>query len=393
MASYRDSDQEDEPRRSRPGRALGAAVLAAVLVWGVVTLAPLAGVRIVWPAGLGHTAERLGGEVATSATSLLPLGERTLGQAKSEGPRPHIVPTVGAAVHIAPQTFSYDGVRHTITPHVASSVYWGARQSTRLMVEVPGQSEAAWSAAYYRAFADDPAQKPAIDDVALQLAAIRDRSHLSSDRYLELIAKYVQSIPYDEKLWASGKGVQRFPVETLVDGTGLCGDKSVLLAVLLSHEGYSAALLHFPPEKHMAVGVRGPGTTYNRTGWLFVETTAPGYISDIPKSFVGGVTLSSTPHVIEVGAGRLQYGAARDIAHIIAVREAAQPAADALLRTAKRQSLTVAEAAATNSKLDRAYKATSSLQSNVVDERGRPVGKFMDRVTALAWIKNNAWWL
>jgi len=271
-------------------------------------------------------------------------------------------------------------------------VYWGARKSTRLIVEVPGESEAAWSATYYRAFADDPAQKPAIDDVARQLRAIRDRSHLSSDRYMELIAKYVQSIPYDEKLWASGKGVQRFPVETLVDGTGLCGDKSVLLAALLSHEGYSAALLHFPPEKHMAVGVRGPGTTYDGTGWLFVETTAPGYISDIPKSFVGGMTLSSTPQVIEVGAGKLQYGAARDIAHIIAVREAAQPAAEELLRTAKRQPLTVAEAAATNSKLDRAYKATSSLQSNVVDEHGRPVGKFMDRVTALAWIKNNAWW-
>jgi len=296
-------------------------------------------------------------------------------------------------VHVTPQRFTYDGVTHTITPRVASSVYWGARSSTRLMVEQPAQSEAAWSAAYYRCFVDDPAQKPAIDDVVRQLRVIRAESHLNSDSYMELIAKYVQSIPYDQKLWESGKGVQRFPVETLVDGKGLCGDKSVLLAVLLSHEGYSAALLHFAPEKHMAVGVRGSGPSYDGTGWLFVETTAPGYISDIPKSFVGGMTLTSAPEVIEVGSGTLQYGAAGDIARIIAAREAAQPAAESLLRVAKRQSLSAAQAAATNSKLDRAYKATSSLQSNVVDQHGRPVGRFMDRITALAWIKNNAWWL
>lgn len=393
MAYNRSGQQEDEPRRSRFGRVLGLVVLVAVLVWGALTLAPLAGVRVIWPTGFGRTAERLGGQVATSATSLLPFGEKMLGQAAPVGPYPHIVPTAGTAVHISPQKFTFEGVAHTITPHVTASVYWGARSSTRLMVEQPGQNEAAWSAAYYRCFVDDPAQKPAIDDVVRQLRAIRSRSHLNSDRYMELIAKYVQSIPYDQKLWESGKGVQRFPVETLVDGKGLCGDKSVLLALLLSHEGYAAALLHFAPEKHMAVGVRGAGPTYDSTGWLFVETTAPGYISDIPKSFVGGMTLTSAPDVIEVGSGTLQYGAADDIARIIAAREAAQPAAESLLRAAKHQALTAAQATATNSKLDRAYKATSSLQSNVVDQHGRPVGKFMDRTTALVWIKNNAWWL
>ena len=46
----------------------------------------------------------------------------------------------------------------------------------------------------------------------------------------------------------------------------MCGDKSVLLAALLAHEGYAVCAAGLRPEKHMAVGVLGPGDTLQRLG-------------------------------------------------------------------------------------------------------------------------------
>jgi len=203
----------------------------------------------------------------------------------------------------------------------------------------------------------------------------------------------VQSIPYDTASYKSGRGRQRFPVETVVEGTGMCGDKSVLLATLLAHEGYSAALLDFTPEKHMAVGVRGSGSAYGRTGWLFLETTGPCYVTDIPDTYLGGIKLESEPKVITIGSGAKQYGGAFDVSRIIRARDSADAAAKSLLAQAKTQSLSRSEASAINDKLDTAYQATVSLRANAVDSKGRPVGSFMDRDKARSWVDRNAWWL
>jgi uncharacterized protein YdeI (BOF family) len=309
------------------------------------------------------------------------------------GPRPHIVPTAGKSVSAPTIDFSFEGKRYSIRPNVDPSVYNGARASTRLLIQPEGQSDEEWSAIYYRAFAEDPAQRPAIDDVCRQLRAIRDRASLDSDQYLELIAKYVQSIPYDAASYKAGTGRQRFTVETLVEGTGMCGDKSVLLAGLLAHEGYAAALLDFKPEKHMAVGVRGSGKTYGGSGWLFLETTGPCYVTDVPDTYLGGTTLTSEPIVITIGSGTAEYGAGSDVAKIIRARDSSEAAARSLLARAKSETLTRSEANSVNDKLDAAYKASVSLRSNAVDEKGRPVGTFMDRTTAISWVDRNAWWL
>ena len=308
-------------------------------------------------------------------------------------PHPHIVPVAGKSVTAPTTKFSFEGARYSVKPQVDPTVYWGARASTRLLVQPEGQSDAEWTGTYYRAFAEDPAQQPAIDDLCRQLQAIRDRAGLDSDQYLELIAKYVQSIPYDEASFKSGKGRQRFPVETLVEGTGMCGDKSVLLGVLLAHEGYSVALLDFKPESHMAVGLQGPGATFGGTGRLFLETTGPCYVTEVPDTYLGNIKLKSEPAVIALGAGSRTYGSAADVARIIRARESADEAAKALVAHAKGQSLTRSEANAINDKLDVAYKATVSLRSNAVDSKKRPVGTFMDRAKATPWVDRNAWWL
>ena len=394
------TEEQFEPERRGCGclSALGWAIV--VLLLGVLGwLVAVAGLPFGWgsnlriPSQVRQAALDLGSHVETSARSVLPLGEAASQTAQSEGPHPHIVPTAGKAIHAKTVDFSFDGARYSVTAHVASNVYDGAVKSTRLLVQLPGQSDTEWTNTYYHDFADDPAQIPAINDVCRQLRAIRDRAGLDSNQYLELIAKYVQSMPYDWKLYESGKGEQRFPVQTLVDGKGLCGDKSVLLADLLSHEGYSVSLLDFDPEKHMAVGVSGPGTTYASSGYLFLETTAPCYVTDVPTSYAGGMTLTSEPIVVKIGSGTGRYTAADEIGRIVNARNTAQAAAEKLYEKAKQESLSNSQAHAINTKLNLAYEASTDLRSNVVDESGKSVGTFMDRTKAIRWIDRNAWWL
>ena len=396
------TDQTRSPRRGCGCLSLVASVVALALAVGVF-LGVLAeghggllsalpdGVQL--PVAVTKAAEEFGSRVATSARSLASTPGTAATENQLRMTRPHIVPVAGKAVAASPLRFQFDGVKYSVTPHVATSVYWGAKRSTRLLTQLPGESNASWTSAYYHSFADDPQQTPAIDDVASQLRAIRAKAGLDSDQYLELIAKYVQSIPYDWKTYDSGAGKQRFVVETLVEGTGLCGDKSVLLADLLAHEGYSAGLLEFGPEKHMAVGVIGPGKSYRKSGYLFLETTSPCYVTDVPSSYSGGMRLRSEPVVVAIGTGTQQYSAADEIGKIVAVRDSAQKASDRLYKSAKSQSLTNAQVAAVNRKLDQAYRAQTSLRSNVVDHDGKSVGTFMDRSQALHWIDSNAWWL
>jgi transglutaminase-like putative cysteine protease len=367
MSQYGDIGPGGGRVTKRP--SLGARILNAVAITLIV-------VTIVW---LGFVAWVAYGAAVRAAAQLQI--------------RPHIVPVEAAAPVAAPTIgFTFDGASYAITPHVAGSVYAGAAESTRALVRTSDQTDAQWADAYFAHFTSDPAQLPAIDDVVAQLRAIRATANLDSDGYLELIAKYVQSIPYDDAQAASGTLRQRFPVETLVDGKGLCGDKSVLLATLLAREGYAVALLEFPPEQHMAVGVRGPGTSYDSTGWLFLETTAPTYVTDVPTSYSDGMRLTSRPKVHVVGSGTRTYGAAADIARIVHVRDRADAAATALYDSAKSQQLTFEQAAKINRELDSARTASISLRSNVIDERHRPIGVFMDRPQALRWIARYAWW-
>lgn len=343
------------------------------------------------PPAVRTIAETIAGSAESSAKALLPL-ERYLRSVQATSTYPHIVPTAGQTVRAKPVTFTFEGVRHTIAPTVDSSVYWGAKAASRDALVSAGTSAEEWSAAYYKSIALDPAQSAMIDSACSQLRAIAKSEKLSSDEYLELIAKYVQSITYDKKAYASGKAVVRFPVQLVVDGKGLCEDKSLYLVALLSHEGYATALLSYVPENHMAVGVKGPGATYGNTGYLFLETTAPSYVSEVPALYEGGMRLTSEPQVVPVGDGTKTYGSANQVAKIVAARDTAAAAAASLYASAKSRQLTYAQAEAINAKLAIAQKATTSLRSNVVDENGKSVGRFMDRAQAYRWVRLNAWW-
>lgn len=374
-----------------------AVVLAATLAVGVlIGFESAHGVRgpgwLRPPAGVDAVARGILRQV--EATGWPQRVERYVASAaQSQAEYPHITPTPGKPVAVAVRHFTFDGFKCTVAAHADSAVYWGARSANRSASVLPGESAESWRAKYRRSIALDPKQSPLFDEVCGQLRAIRRKRHLDADQYLELIAKYVQSIPYDQASYERGAATVRFPVETIVDGKGLCEDKSLLLAALLSHEGYATALLCFGPENHMAVGVKGPGHTYGHSGYLFVETTGPSYVSDVPDSYIGGIRLTSEPVVVPIGSGKATYDGAAQVRRIVRARDTAQAAADKLVARVNSGRLSLADARSINRKLRLAESALTDLRSNVVDPNGRPVGHFLDRAQAFEWVRDNAWWL
>jgi hypothetical protein len=108
----------------------------------------------------------------------------------------------------------------------------------------------------------------------------------------------------------------KFPVETVVDGTGDCADRSLLLAGLLSHEGYKVALFVFLPEAHMALGVGSTDFLYRDTGYAYLETTNFSLVGIPPEELAGGITLQSYPMIIPIGNGTKLYSSGAQTRYI-----------------------------------------------------------------------------
>jgi hypothetical protein len=159
---------------------------------------------------------------------------------------------------------------------------------------------------------NDPAQDRMYSDLLAQFRKIRDDEGLSSDEYLELMAAYTQSLTYE----TTPDNPTKYPVETVVEGAGDCDDKSVLLAGLLSREGYKVALLAFTPESHMALGVGSADSLYKDTRYAYLETTNLSYVGVPPDELAGGIVLASEPLVIPVGNGTILYGSGAETAYI-----------------------------------------------------------------------------
>ncbi len=194
-----------------------------------------------------------------------------------------------------------------------AGVYAGAKASDKSARiydhSIPDEE---WRAGIYRALISDPGQDGFFSALLAQFRREREANRLDPDEYAELLAVFVQSIPYETQDEIS----PRFPVETFVEGIGDCDDKSLLLAALLSREGYRTALLYFEPERHMAVGIGCPGTGYMDSGYAYIETTNVTLVGNPPRELAGGTVLSSVPIVISIGEGTLGYHRCSETAEI-----------------------------------------------------------------------------
>ncbi|MCP1714989.1 hypothetical protein J2T58_000837 [Methanocalculus alkaliphilus] len=220
---------------------------------------------------------------------------------------PSITPlSTDTTVHPISHSFLFEESRVTIDVPVDMGVYRGAQQSNKRIYLYRDLPDSEWYPIYYTAFIDDPHQDPFFQDLISALRSVRSDLRLDDDRYLELCSVFVQSLPYDDDTVLIEP---KFPIETYGDGTGDCDDKSLLLAGILSREGYDVALLLYLEEKHMAIGIRGDGCSDVGDGYSYLETTRAHFVGIVPDRLAGNVTISSTPIIIPVGDGTLGYGA------------------------------------------------------------------------------------
>ena len=170
-----------------------------------------------------------------------------------------------------------------------------------------------WTTGYYLSFLTDPKMKQVYSATADALKRSASETAGSSDEYAELLSVYVQSLTYDTRPDEAGP---KFPVETIIEKAGDCDDKSILLAGLLSQEGYNVSLFFFPDDSHMAVGIATDEPGFRDSGYLFVETTNVSLIGIPTEKFENGATLTSDMFVIPFGNGTKKYGKAEDTRHI-----------------------------------------------------------------------------
>jgi len=252
----------------------------------------------------------------------------TAGPASAAYSLPSIVPNETPGELSRQFTFPFQKTTITIAVRANASIYYGAKNGDKFSIVPENVLPESAAPGYYRAFIEDPRQDGVYTDLLHSFQSVRQEHQYTDDEYLELLTVFVQSLPYDNSSGARLDTPARFPVETLVDGTGDCDDKSLLLAGLLEREGYDTALLLFIPEHHMAVGVRDDGARYGDTGYLYVETTGVSLIGEAPANLSqsikyvppgaspGATPLTSVPVVIRAGTGTTAYTSAGETAFI-----------------------------------------------------------------------------
>lgn len=171
---------------------------------------------------------------------------------------------------------------------------------------------------YYLKMINDEDQNEAIRELVRKIESLTS----NKDDQARIAISLVQKIPYDyEQLYSvdsylcrNGYLVSgtppRYPYQVLYDNKGVCGEKSMLLALLLKELGFGVALLEFEKERHMAVGIKCfegleeyANYRYNGSGYCFVETTAPSIVTDDELKYIRAGMLRSYPKITVISDG------------------------------------------------------------------------------------------
>jgi hypothetical protein len=230
---------------------------------------------------------------------------------------PHIYPDDSyTGTLTAEYTFPFKDSSVTLFVSVPASTYQGAGNAGSKTIPYTK----ILTLEYYNNIINDPLQEEMYAQILDQTDHVRTSWSLTDDEYVELLATFVQSIPY------TTKEDYRYPVETVIDKFGDCDDKSMLLIGLLTRAGYDAVLLVFEEESHATVGIKTTDTTAypNTGGYAILETTSYSYVTDKSFTFEDGTSLESTPVVITAGEGTKTYTAGYQIGAILAYRDKAE---------------------------------------------------------------------
>ncbi len=134
------------------------------------------------------------------------------------------------------------------------------------------------------------------------VSKIRDTTSNKDDQ-ARIAISIVQNIPYDNLGLATGNINGKYPYEVLYTNTGVCSEKSQLLAYLLRGLGYGTVIFRYDTENHDAVGIKCLDYSYISSGYCFIESTVPSIITNSNGNYVGVGKLTSTPEILKISDG------------------------------------------------------------------------------------------
>lgn len=128
-----------------------------------------------------------------------------------------------------------------------------------------------------------PEGDDSIRELTAKLDALAAANGLDENQKLDLVASFVQTIPYDFEKATINPTTPRYGYEVLFDNKGICSSKSFLLYGILREMGYGAALFAYAAENHMNVGVEvDRGYSNYDSGYAVLETTNVIKIGIVP---------------------------------------------------------------------------------------------------------------
>jgi len=181
--------------------------------------------------------------------------------------------------------WKYKGKNYSLNEELYGSFYkfYNSLPATNVF---NGESQIGWLEKENQLFINGVEEDDTISKLAKSIKSLGEEKKLNENQIVELVATFVQTIPYDtekfnnRKAGLNGKAEKpTYPYEVLYDKKGVCQDKSYLAYVLLKEMGYGVSLFLFPdPEdNHMAMGVKCPKEYSNYdSGYCFLETTSLG---------------------------------------------------------------------------------------------------------------------
>lgn len=132
-----------------------------------------------------------------------------------------------------------------------------------------------------------------VSTLSSQIYSMIRSMSLGDDQALELATCFVQNIPYDNqkyeqvvKIAGNTADTEQFPYETLYNNKGICTDKAYLGSAVLKEMGYGTAIMYFPNDHHMSLGISVPsGYTSFNSNYAIMDVTSIGFTpGNIPAS-------------------------------------------------------------------------------------------------------------
>jgi len=178
---------------------------------------------------------------------------------------------------------------------------------------------------YITSLVDRQSSDPFITSLAEELD--REAAELGvadADSRLEFYVAAVQGLPYGEV-----ESEILLPIEVVAAGSGVCTEKTLLLAELLVNRGYSTVLWVLPTQRHVALGVGTTGQGYRGSGYAFIETTRAAWIGECDPVYRAAGPIALDPVQIDLG-GRRRYESGAMVEYVLRVLDSARSESEAL---------------------------------------------------------------